>query len=243
MMRQCWCGFLLSMCVPCPGLLPGTWNWSPPPTSGRSCWHLHCCCSCCWALPCSFLCWLRANGMEVHLLGYTFWQTFDLATISCCPDWNLCWMYYLIWLHPLVLNGRTPLLTFCRCCGATRVLKSFCALACKANKPTTLQSLRTESPRAHLLVVDIFGLCHKNKLTKLAHYFLFCSRICLCLLGPFNAISFHKFSRQLFAFSLCSSGLNSALLVLSTIYLFMKVSLSPDVILCGWLGFKHQLTD
>ena len=35
------------------------------------------------------------------------------------------------------------------------------------------------------------------------------------------------------AFSLCSSGLISALLVLSTIYLFMKVSLSPDIILCG----------
>ena len=25
--------------------------------------------------------------------------------------------------------------------------------------------------------------------------------------------------------------------------LFMKVSLSPDVILCGWLGLKHQLTN
>ena len=25
------------------------------------------------------------------------------------------------------------------------------------------------------------------------------------------------------------------------IYLFMKVSLSPDIILCGWLGLKHQL--
>ena len=30
-----------------------------------------------------------------------------------------------------------------------------------------------------------------------------------------------------------SSGLLSALLVLSTTYLFMKVSFSPDVILCG----------
>ena len=39
-----------------------------------------------------------------------------------------------------------------------------------------------------------------------------------------------KFSRQLSAFSLSSSGLISALLVLSTIYLFMKVSFSPDVI-------------
>ena len=43
-------------------------------------------------------------------------------------------------------------------------------------------------------------------------------------------------------FSLCSSGLISALLVLSTICLFTKVSLSPDIITCGWLGLKHQLT-
>ena len=72
--------------------------------------------------------------------------------------------------------------------------------------------------------------------------FLFCSCVCLCLYGPFNCISFHKFSRQLSAFSLRTSGLISAFLVLSTIYLFMKVSLSPDIILCGWLGLKHQLT-
>ena len=26
-------------------------------------------------------------------------------------------------------------------------------------------------------------------------------------------------------------------------HLFMKVSLSPNVILCGWLGLKHQLTN
>ena len=47
----------------------------------------------------------------------------------------------------------------------------------------------------------------------------------------FNCVSFHKFSRQLSAFSLCSSGLISALLILSTIYLFVKVSFSPDIIL------------
>ena len=73
--------------------------------------------------------------------------------------------------------------------------------------------------------------------------FLFCSCVCFCLYSPFNCISFHKFSRQLYAFSLCSSGLISALLVLSTIYLFMKVSISPHVILCGLLGLKHQLTN
>ena len=75
---------------------------------------------------------------------------------------------------------------------------------------------------------------------ELAHSFLFCSCVCFCPYGPSNCISFHKFSQQLSAFSLCSSGLTSALLVLSTRYLFMKVSLSPDIILCGWLGLKHQ---
>ena len=53
------------------------------------------------------------------------------------------------------------------------------------------------------------------------------------LYGPFNCISFFNFSRKLFAFSLCSSRLISALLVLSTAYLFMKVFLSPDIMLCG----------
>ena len=72
-------------------------------------------------------------------------------------------------------------------------------------------------------------------------FFLFCSCVCFCLYGPFNCISFHKFSQQLFAFSICSSGLISALLVLSTIYLCMKVFPSPDIILRGWLGSKRQL--
>ena len=57
--------------------------------------------------------------------------------------------------------------------------------------------------------------------------------------GPFSCISFHKFSRQLSTFSLCSSGLIShALLVLSTMYLLIKVSLSPDIILLWLIGLK-----
>ena len=60
-----------------------------------------------------------------------------------------------------------------------------------------------------------------------------CSSVYFCLDGPFNFISFHKFSRQPSAFSLGSSGLISALLVLSTIYLFMKISFGPDIIFCG----------
>ena len=50
---------------------------------------------------------------------------------------------------------------------------------------------------------------------------------------PFNCISFQTFSRQLSVFSLCSSGLVSALLVLSTIHLFMKVAFNPDIIPSG----------
>ena len=73
------------------------------------------------------------------------------------------------------------------------------------------------------------GLCLEHKPTELAHSFLFCSCVCFSLYGPFTCISFSKFSRQLFASSHCSSGLISALLVLSTIYFFIKVSLSPDV--------------
>ena len=82
-----------------------------------------------------------------------------------------------------------------------------------------------------------------HKPTELAHSFLFCSCVYFCLYGPFNCISFHKFFRHLFVFSLCSCGLSSALLVLSTVYLFMKVFLSPDIIPSGWLGSQHQLTN
>ena len=92
---------------------------------------------------------------------------------------------------------------------------------------------RQSSPRAHLHVAGMSRLCLRHKSTELAHFFLFCSCVCFCLYGPFNCISFHTFSRQLSAFSLCSSGLISVLLVLSAMYIFMKFSLSPNIILCG----------
>ena len=71
----------------------------------------------------------------------------------------------------------------------------------------------------------------------------FCSVLCVyfCLYGSFNCASFHKSSQQLSIFPLCSSVFISALLVLSSIYLFLKVSFSPDIIPSGWLGTKHQL--
>ena len=72
-----------------------------------------------------------------------------------------------------------------------------------------------------------------NQPSLLTPFVLFCSCVCFCLHGPFDCISFHKVSRQLSVFSLCSFGLLSALLVLSTICLFVKVSFSPDIIPCG----------
>ena len=82
-----------------------------------------------------------------------------------------------------------------------------------------------------------------HKPAKLAHSFLFDSCVYFCLYGPFNCISFHKFPRQLSVLYLFSFGLSSALLVLSTIHLFMKFSFSPGIIPSGWLGSKHQLTN
>ena len=87
------------------------------------------------------------------------------------------------------------------------------------------------------------GLCLWHKPTELAHSSLFCSCVYFCLYGPFNCILLHKFSRQLSLFSHCSSGLISALLVLSAIYRFMTVSFSPNIIPGGWLGSKHKLTN
>ena len=81
-------------------------------------------------------------------------------------------------------------------------------------QPTFTASLlkpRDWSLRAHLHVVEFLSF-------MLAHSFLFFSCVHFRLYGPFKCISSHKGSQQLSTFSLCSSGLNSASLILSTIY-------------------------
>ena len=105
-----------------------------------------------------------------------------------------------------------------------------------------------------------YGLCPRHKPTKFAYSFY----AVLVSISVFVALSpvFHSTnSPEHSVFSLSSSGFHSALFVPSTLYLCMKVSeifynlfneylgdrlqlvLSPDVILCGWLGSKHQLTN
>ena len=88
---------------------------------------------------------------------------------------------------------------------------------------------------------ECYGFCLRQKPVELAHSFY----SVLVSISVFMALSpvFHSItSPENSPLPHCSSGLISALLVLSTIYIFMKVSLSPNIIFCGWLGLKHQLT-
>ena len=93
----------------------------------------------------------------------------------------------------------------------------------------TLQLPHPHPPRAPFHVVGMLCVYVKdmNQPSLPTLFFLFCSCVYFCLSGPFNCISFHKLSGQLSALSLCSSCLNSAILVFSTICLFMKIYLSP----------------
>ena len=87
------------------------------------------------------------------------------------------------------------------------------------------------SPLAHLYVE---GMLRFMSLTYTNRACLLLSILFLCLFvfyGPFNFIAFQKLSRQLSVFSLRFFGHASALLVLSTIYLFRKLSSSPGVII------------
>ena len=73
---------------------------------------------------------------------------------------------------------------------------------------------------------------------------LFILLLCLFLsFRPFSCISFHKFSRD--NSSLSHSVLPVWLLPYWSfqLYISSKFSLSPDIILCGWLGLKRQLTN
>ena len=95
--------------------------------------------------------------------------------------------------------------------------------------------LSNGSPRAHLHLVGMLQFMGSTW-TSRACPLLFILFLCLVLsYGPFNYISFHKFSQQFSAFSLCSPSLISALPVLSTIYLFVKVSLNGVCGMCGTL--------
>ena len=184
--------------------------------------------------------WWTEIVWNVSSLSHFMYLTFlvmHVATVTCCFHFHFIIskleMIWWVWcFHFCVLRDGLFI-------AAVNSLYQY-DFVCKDESKRILY--QCWSPRAHLQWWGCSGLCLWHKPTKLAHSFLFCSCVCFFLYGPFNCISFHKFSQQPFAFSFCCCGINSALLVLSTVYLFMKVSLSPHIILCGWLGLKHQLT-
>ena len=81
---------------------------------------------------------------------------------------------------------------------------------------TALQSAAvTDSLLSFLLQLRWIAFCYSRprgltftwwEYYELAHSFLFCSCVYFCLYGPFNCISFHKFSQRLSVFSLCYCG-------------------------------------
>ena len=129
----------------------------------------------------------------------------------------------------------------------------------------------SRSPRGHLHLVGMLGFTSgdMNQPSLPTPFVLPSVSVSVSLAlshlsCPFSYISFHTFSPKVSVFSLCSFGFISALLVLSTIYSCINVSIighlwfndlwtelqgdrlklvcSPDIILCGRLGSKHQLT-
>ena len=87
-------------------------------------------------------------------------------------------------------------------------------------------------------VFDVFDINHR------ACPLLFVLFLCLFVsLWPFPLYCIPWILQTTLCFLTLFFWSLSALVVLSTVYLFMKVSLSPDIILCGWLGLGHQLTN
>ena len=106
----------------------------------------------------------------------------------------------------------------------------------------TAVSVFLGSPQTHLHVVGM--LCFMSDINEPSlptpfYSVLVSVSVYMALSTVFHSINSSDNSPF---FALCSCGLSSALLILSTMYIFMKVFFSPDIIPIGWLGSKHQLT-
>ena len=92
----------------------------------------------------------------------------------------------------------TPASAWCVSAWISVVVTSFSTCSVPADSPS-------RGGDVTVYVLDI------NQPSSPTPFFLFCSCVCFCLYGPFNCISFHKFTQQLSVFSLYSSGPISAL--------------------------------
>ena len=100
-----------------------------------------------------------------------------------------------------------------------------------------LNSTPGSPPRGRYVAVYVFDI-NQLSLSTLVHSVL----VSISVFVAFSIVFYSTNSPDNSPLFHCSSGLISAFLVLSTICLLMKVSFSPDIILCGWLGLKRQLT-
>ena len=110
------------------------------------------------------------------------------------------------------------------------------------------------SPRDHLHVVGMLRFMSKTKSLPTSFFsvlvstsvFVALSTVFHSINSPDNSPFSHSvllvLSLPSWSF-LCLPGPFSAFLVLSTMYLFMKVSFSPDIISSGSLGSEYQLTN
>ena len=106
------------------------------------------------------------------------------------------------------------------------------------------------SPGAHLNVVGMLRfmsltalLSFWHKPAELAHSCLFCSCVYFCLYGLFNCISFHLILPTTLLFLTLFFRSYFCLIGPFNHFFYIKVSVSADIILCGWLGLKHQQTN
>ena len=162
---------------------------------------------------------------SLYMLCFTCTCMLTVSIIDGGPTCNYrtCTVRSSVWVVPNC--SRCHYSVYCAC---TQVL--YCTFHFQ-QLHSTQRGAPPESLRGPTFTLwGCYGLCFWQKPTELARSFLF-------------TILFHKFSWQLSVFLLCSSGLISALLVRSITHLLIKVSFSLDIILCGWLGLKHQLTN
>ena len=175
-------------------------------------------------------CWLDVRYYVTYKLSLSL---FGSLSLSFLPPPCLSSFLFVCLSFSVSFASRPPFAllspSFSRSHSLSLLVSSFPCLffSSSFSLPLSVLLFFFSSAWAHLLVVGM------SLQTSRACPLFYCVFVCFCLYRPFNCISFHEFSRQLSAFSLCFSDLISALLVLSTICLFSKVSLSPDMILCG----------
>ena len=149
--------------------------------------------------------------------GHVSWFLDVLCDVKMCSVTScVC----VLWHHDVFCDVRVcSLIPWCTLC--------FQDVVCYTLMPLFL------CPQG--LTFTQWGRCSSCVCHRPARSFLFCSCVRFCLYGPFKLISFHKFSWQLSPSPLGSPGLISASSALSTMYLCMIVSFSPDIIVLSFM--------